>query len=156
VGRYNDAVKANQLAIVADEDYITQCRAQGLYPLGYSPHHIHFLLFAASMAGRSKIAIDAANKTAQAIPLEALKELPILQGFVLVPDFALVRFGRWDDILNAPAPRADTMFTRGVHHYARAMAFIRKKDFPTARSEIETLRKIVDDPKLVEAPATMS
>ena len=40
VGRYADAVKANQLAIVADEDYITQCRAQGLYPLAYYPHNI--------------------------------------------------------------------------------------------------------------------
>ena len=46
VGRYTDAVKANQLAIVADEDYITQCRAQGLYPLAYYPHNIHFLWFA--------------------------------------------------------------------------------------------------------------
>ena len=108
VGRYTDAVKANQLAIVADEDYITQCRAQGLYPLGYYPHNVHFLWFAATMAGQSKIAIDAANKTANSIPEQALKDVPILQTFVLTPDYALVRFGKWDEILRAPAPRADT------------------------------------------------
>ena len=104
VGRYSDAVKANQLAIVADEDYITQCRAQGIYPLGYYPHNVHFLWFAATMNGQSQIAIDAARKTAKAIPPAALKELPILQTFTLVPDFALVRFGKWDEILTAPAP----------------------------------------------------
>ena len=40
------------------------------------------------MAGQSKIAIESANKTAQAIPPAALKEMPILQSFVLPPDFA--------------------------------------------------------------------
>jgi tetratricopeptide (TPR) repeat protein len=156
VGRYGDAMKSNQLAIAADEDYITQCRAQGLYPLGYYPHNLHFLWFAASMAGQSKIAIDAANKTAEAIPAQALKDLPILQTFVLVPDYVLVRFGKWDDILAAPAPRADTMFTRGVRHYARGMAFIRKKNFDSAQKEIESVRQIAADPKLVETPSSMS
>ncbi|MBL8266175.1 tetratricopeptide repeat protein [Steroidobacter sp.] len=156
VGRYTDAMKANQMAILADEDYITQCRAQGLYPLGYYPHNVHFLWFAASMAGQSKIAIDAANKTAQAIPPAALKELPILQSFVLVPDYALVRFGKWDEILAAPAPRADTLFTRGVRHYARGMAFMRKKDFASATKEIDAVRQIAKDPKLIETPSSMS
>jgi tetratricopeptide (TPR) repeat protein len=156
VGRYSDAVKANQLAIVADEDYITQCRAQGLYPLGYYPHNVHFLWFAATMAGESKLAIDAANKTAGAIPPQALKDLPLLQTFVLVPDLALVRFGKWDEILSAPAPRADTLYTRGVRHYARGMAFIRKKDLDAANKEIEAVRKIAADPKLIEAPTSMS
>lgn len=156
VGRYADAMKANQMAILADEDYITQCRAQGLYPLGYYPHNVHFLWFAAGMAGQSKIALDAANKTAQAVPPEALQELPILQSFVLPPDYALVRFGKWDEILAAPAPRADTMFTRGVRHYARGMAFIRKKNFAAASKEIEAVRKIANDPKLIETPSSMS
>lgn len=156
VGRYADAMKANQMAILADEDYITQCRAQGLYPLGYYPHNVHFLWFAASMAGQSKIAIDAANKTAQAIPPEALEKLPILQSFVLVPDYALVRFGKWDDILAAPAPRADTLFTRGVRHYARGMAFIRKKEFASAKKEIAAVNQIAQDPKLIETPSSMS
>jgi tetratricopeptide (TPR) repeat protein len=156
VGRYSDAMKANQMAILADEDYITQCKAQGLYPLGYYPHNVHFLWFAASMAGQSKIAIDAANKTAQAIPVAAVKEVPILQSFMLTPDYALVRFGRWDDILSAPAPRVDTMFTRGVRHYARGMAFIRKKNFDAASKEIEAVRKIANDPKLIETPSSMS
>lgn len=156
VGRYSDAMKANQMAITADEDYITQCRAQGLYPLGYYPHNVHFLWFAAGMAGQSKIAIDAANKTAQAVPPEALKDLPILQSFVLPPDYALVRFGKWDEILAAPAPRADTLFTRGVRHYARGMAFIRKKNFDAASQEIAAVRKIASDPKLIETPSSMS
>lgn len=156
VGRYSDAVKANQLAILADEDYITQCRAQGLYPLAYYPHNAHFLWFAASMNGQSKLAIDAANKTASKIPVEVLKDFPILQTFLLAPDYARVRFGKWDEILAAPAPRADTMFTRGVRHYARGMAFIRKKDFAAASKEIDAVKQIAADPKLIETPTSFS
>src|SRR5947209_18677400 len=37
-GRYQDAAEANVRAIAADEDYITQCRAQGIYPAAYYPH----------------------------------------------------------------------------------------------------------------------
>ena len=149
-------MKANQAAILADEDYITQCRAQGLYPLGYYPHNVHFLWFAASMSGESKLAIEAADKTARSVPVQAIKELPILQTFVLTPDYARVRFGKWDEILAAPAPAVDTMFTRGVRHYARGMAFIRKNDLKAAKTEIEALRKIAADPKLIETPSSMS
>ena len=60
VGRYADAMKSNELAIAADEDYIAQCQAQGLYPMGYYPHNIHFLWFAASSDGQSRVAIESA------------------------------------------------------------------------------------------------
>jgi tetratricopeptide (TPR) repeat protein len=156
VGRYNDAVKANQLAVVADEDYISQCRAQGLYPMAYYPHNIHFLWFAATMAGESKLAIDAADKTTKSIPVEALKDVPLLQTFLLAHDYSLVRFGKWDEILALPAPRADTMFTRATRSYARGMALIRKKDFAAASKEIDAVKKIAGDPKLVAAPTSMS
>ncbi len=62
VGRYADAMKSNQLAIAADEDYITQCRAQGLYPMAYYPHNIHFLWFAATADAQSAAAIDAGQE----------------------------------------------------------------------------------------------
>lgn len=153
VGRYADAVKANQLAILADEDYITQCRVQGTYPVTYYPHNVHFLWFAASMAGQGQSAIDAARKAGQAIPDAALKELPFLQAFLVTQDYALVRFGRWDEILSLPPPRLSSPFLRGVRQYARGMAFIRKNDLAAARVEIESVRTIANDPKLIEAPA---
>ena len=42
-------------AAKADEDYIAQCRAQGMYPLSYYPHNIHFIWMGAtaSRAARS-------------------------------------------------------------------------------------------------------
>jgi tetratricopeptide (TPR) repeat protein len=156
VGRYADVVKANQLAILADEDYITQCRAQGLYPLGYYPHNIHFLWFGATMAGQSELAIASARKTAGSIPPDVVKQMPILQSFLLVEDFALVRFGKWDEILALPALRYESLFTRGIRHYARGMAFARKHNFTAAKKELAAVKKIAGDPQLIATPASMS
>ena len=79
VGRYLDAVEANEKAILADEDYISQCYAQGMYPLGYYPHNLHFLWSASSLLGNSEKAIDAAKKTAEKVPISELRNLPFLQ-----------------------------------------------------------------------------
>ncbi len=156
VGRYDDVIKANQLAILADEDYITQCRAQGIYPLGYYPHNIHFLWFGATMAGQSDLAISSARKTVNSIPKKAVEEVPILQTFLLVEDFALVRFGRWDEILKLPALKYESLFTRGVRHYARGMAFTRKKNFSAAAKELAAVKNIAANPELIATPASMS
>jgi hypothetical protein len=148
VGRYSDARTANQKAAQADEQYIAQCRAQGLYPMAYYPHNVHFLWFAATMEGRSKDAIDAAHKVASGVSDEALKELPLLAGFRVVPYYALARFGRWDEVLALPAPPADNLFLNGSWHYARGLAFAAKGQLADADIELATLKKVAADPAL--------
>ncbi len=148
VGRHADVVKSNQLAVAADEDYIAQCRAQGLYPLGYYPHNIHFIWMGATASGQGKVALDAARKLASAIPTDALRTVPILQGFLVVPYWAMVRFGKWDEILADKGPRHLTPFTRGAWRYARAMALIARGRLAEADTELARLRTLVNDPSL--------
>jgi tetratricopeptide (TPR) repeat protein len=148
VGRYADAVHANELAIRADEDYITQCRAQGLYPMGYYPHNVHFLWWSATMDGRASLAIEAARKVAARIPDAMLKEMPMLAGFRVVPAFALSRFGRWDDVLQEPAPPAGVPFYQGIWHYARGLAFLGKGQPLDAEGELVAVRKALASPDL--------
>jgi tetratricopeptide (TPR) repeat protein len=148
VGRYADAVKSNDLAARADEDYITQCRAQGLYPMGYYPHNVHFQWFAASMDGRSQLAIEQARKVASKVPDEAMKELPLLAGFRVVPYYALTRFGRWDEMLKEPAPPADNLYLTGIWRYARGLAFVAKGELFDAERELVEVRRIAADKRL--------
>ncbi len=124
VGRYADAIKSNQLAIVADVDYITQCRAQGLYPMAYYPHNIHFLWFAATFDAQSKLAMEAAADVAAKISDDVLTEMPLTAGFRVVPLWANVRFGRWDAVLQTPAPPASSVFLTAAWHFARGMAHV--------------------------------
>jgi tetratricopeptide (TPR) repeat protein len=156
VGRYDDAADSNDLAIQADEDYITQCRAQGLYPLGYYPHNIHFLWWAATFEGRRDVSLTAALKTAAKVPMEQLRELPFLQGFHVVPFYALVQFGMWDEILKEPRPAIDSPFVQGIWHYARGRAYAGKRQLNEAAKELAALEKLVASDALRNMPASFS
>jgi tetratricopeptide (TPR) repeat protein len=147
VGRYNDAIRANELAITADEDYITQCRAQGLYPMGYYPHNIHFLWFAATYDGQSAKAIESARKVAAKIPDEALKAVPVLAGFRVVPYLALTRFGKFDEMLKEPDPGPNA-YIRGMWLYARGISFVAKNQLAQAERELAQLNAVLKDKSL--------
>src|SRR5436190_9964789 len=148
VGRYADAQKSNELAIAADEDYISQCRAQGLYPMAYYPHNLHFLWFAATAEGNSKLAIEAARKAASRVDDETLKAVPLLAGFRVVPYYALTRFGKWDEMLREPEPPPTSAYLRGMWHYARGTAFLGKGQTNEAELEFAKLNQLMADKSL--------
>jgi tetratricopeptide (TPR) repeat protein len=145
VGRYADGVASNEAAIKADESYITQCRAQGLYPMAYYPHNIHFLWFAATAEGRSQVAVDAARKAAATVSDSMVDQLPLLAGFRVVPWYALTRFGKWDEMLAEPAPADRFLYLKGTWHYARGLALLGKGQLDEAEKELGALRQIADD-----------
>jgi tetratricopeptide (TPR) repeat protein len=151
VGRYADAVRSNELAIAADEDYLSQCRAQGLYPMAYYPHNLHFLWFAATAEGRSKLAIEAARKAASQVNDETLKAVPLLAGFRVVPYYALTRFGKWDEMLGEPEPPAISVYLTTMWHYARGTAFVGKGQMDSAEQEFAKLNELMAD-KSLDAP----
>ena len=148
VGRHADVIRVNQLAAKADEDYIAACRAQGLYPLAYYPHNLHFIWMGASASGQRTLAIDSARKLAAAVPAEGLQAAPILQGFLAVPYLALVRFSEWDQILAENPPAHDTAYMKSVWKYARAMALLGKDRVDEAERELGEIKTLITDPAL--------
>ena len=156
IGRYDDASKSNQDAAAADEDYIAQCRAQGVYPLAYYPHNIHFLWDSATMEGRSRVAIEAARKAASSIPPDAWRKVSLLHQFLVTPLFAYTRFGEWDLILNEPRPPEDSLFWTGVWYYARGLAYTAKGKLDEATLELNRLREIAAQDSLEGYRVTFS
>ena len=148
VGRYADAIESNRLAIAADEDYITQCRAQGLYPMAYYPHNIHFLWFAAMYDGQEDLAREAGRKVASKIDDATLEKMPMLAAFRVVPYWTLVRFGQWEEILKEPAPPATSAFLTGAWHYVRGQAYTATGRLAEAKAELAALEKTMQEPSL--------
>jgi tetratricopeptide (TPR) repeat protein len=148
IGRYADAMKSNELAIAADEDYIAQCQAQGLYPMGYYPHNIHFLWFAASSDGQGQVAIESGRKLAAKIDDETLKAVPMLAGFRMVPYYALTRFGRWEEMLREPEPPAFNAVLRATWHYARGLSLVATGRVDDAAVELSRLQALLLDESL--------
>ncbi|MEZ0470579.1 hypothetical protein [Luteimonas salinilitoris] len=153
VGRWHDAVIANQRAIEADDAYLALCRgnAQGVYPLGYVPHNHHFLWFAASMEGDSAVAREAAQQTAERTDLPELMREPGfagLQHYWLTPWFERVRFGRWDEIAATPNPAEDLPYVTAIWHYAQGMAAVRQQRLDDAERHLAALRPLAADPQM--------
>jgi len=151
VGRWHDAVIANQVAIEADQKYLSMCRGnyKGVYPLGYVPHNPHFLWFAASMEGASRIAQDAARVTAERVNLPELMRQPGfagLQHYWMTPWFDDVRFGRWEAIRTRPNPAPDLPYVTAIWHYAQGMAAVREQRLDAAERHHAALAKLAADP----------
>lgn len=150
VGRYHDASLANEKAAAADESYITQCRAQGFYPAAYYPHNVHFLYASSAFEGRSAVSIGAARKLSANMTEEIVAQVPITEEFAPMELYALARFGRWVELLAAPAPPAGWRYATGVWHYGRGLARAATGDLPEARAELAALETIAAEPALSE------
>lgn len=151
VGRYLDAIRANEHAVHADETYIRDQRpGPGAYTLGYYPHNYDFLAFAAAMAGRGEQAMQAARTLASLIPVEALTDpgMRHLQHHLVRPMQMLVRLERWDEVLQAPAPPENLPHARALWHYARGKALAAKGDLAGAEAELAKVQAAAADPAL--------
>jgi len=142
VGRWNDAVQANQHAIHTDEVFIEGQHPMGVYPLAYYPHNIHFLAFASTMAGRSAQAIDASGTLASKVNLDAARQVGMLQEMLPYHALTLTTFGRWDDVLAEPLPPADIHLSYAMAYYARGVAYAAKARWPEAQAALDTVTAI--------------
>ena len=140
VGRYADAAAANERAILADEDYLAQCQAQGLYPVSYYPHNLHFLWAAATFEGRRAAAVDAARRVAMKVPHHHAGALSWTADFPVTPMLAYARFGMWQDALTEPKPPANQPYAIGIWHYARGLAFVARGQLDRAGAELAELK----------------
>ncbi len=139
IGRYQDSYDANMLAAQTDEKYIAQCNNQGIYPLLYYPHNVHFLAWSAMYMGKSKDALEAAMKVAYPENIDATK---VMQVFRAQPMFVMLRFGMWDQMLAEKKPKKEDQFMIGVWHYGRGLAHINQGNIGKAKTELENLKTI--------------
>jgi tetratricopeptide (TPR) repeat protein len=127
-GDYRQVVSSNTAAIAADEKYLAREGAMNLYTV-YRAHNYHFKIYGAMFLGQAQTALETADLLAAAIPEELLR-VPAppmadwLEGFVPMKMHALIRFGRWQDIVSAPLPGDPDLYcvTTAMMHYAKGVA----------------------------------
>lgn len=153
VGRYQDAITANEHAVHADETYIReQNPAFGIYVAGYYPHNYDFLAFAASMIGRREQALAAARKINELVPQQMLREpgMTFLQHHMTRQLQMRVRFSQWDEIIGAGAPPQDLPHARAIWHYAQGRALAAQGDVAGAEAALAPLRATAEAPQMAE------
>ncbi len=139
-GDYDAAVKTNEEAAAVDRAYIKASGAQGIYPMMYYSHNLHFIAMCASMDGNYPEAKKNADLlVANVAP--SVKDMPPLEGFMTIPMAVDIRFHKWNDILAMPQPDPAMKITTGFWHFARGLAFAGTGKL----SEAEAQYKIVSE-----------
>jgi hypothetical protein len=110
----------------------------------YLGHNYGFLAFSASMEGRSATSLAAARDAAKAIPPAMIDAMPGMDFFIAEPSLAMVRFGRWDDLLREPRPDAKYKTLTAFWLHGHGMALASKKRLDDARADLAALKQLAD------------
>ncbi|KAI8184635.1 hypothetical protein K4K51_012320 [Colletotrichum sp. SAR 10_75] len=127
-GQYRRAIASNSDAIRADSKYLAKEGPLNFYTL-YRSHDYHFRLYAAMLCGQSRVALQTIEELESTISEDLLRvrSPPMadwLEGFLGMRMHALIRFGKWDDILRLKLPNDPKLYctTVAMTHYAKGVA----------------------------------
>lgn len=149
-GHYQHVVAWNQAAIVADRKYRDHAGSMNFYTL-YRVHNYHFAMYGAMFMGQYEVAREAADEMRRNIPDELLRvESPPmadwLEPFVPLGLHVLIRFGRWQELIETPLPDDPELYcvTTAMTHYARGVAYAATGRVAEAEQERDRFRAALD------------
>lgn len=148
VGRYADAVDSNIQAVEVDRAYLQVAPKPSMYAIYYA-HNLHFLAYAAMMSGRYEDAIKAARDLETEMPKEPLREFAgFVEGIMPTNFHVMIRFGKWEKILEEPGYEDYRLVSRAVRLYARSIACSALGRTEQARAEMQAF-----EAAMAEVPA---
>ena len=146
-GDYDAAVKTNEKAAEVDRTYIKVSGAQGIYPMMYYSHNLHFVAMCGAMNGSYAEARKNADLLAANVGPH-VKDVPMLEGFMTIPMAVEIRFHHWSEILKMPAPDPAMKTATVFWHFGRGLALAGTGKITEAEAEY----KIVSDAEEATPP----
>src|SRR5271166_6131557 len=146
-GDYEAAVKTNEKAAEVDRAYIKATGVQGIYPMMYYSHNLHFIAMCAAMNGNYAESRKNADLLVGNVG-KHVKDMPPLEGFMTIPVAVEIRFHHWSEILKMPQPDAAMKTATVFWHFGRGMALAGTGKVTDADAEY----KIVSDAEAATPP----
>jgi tetratricopeptide (TPR) repeat protein len=146
-GDYEAAVKTNEKAAEVDRAYIKATGVQGIYPMMYYSHNLHFIAMCAAMNGNYAESRKNADLLVENVGPH-VKDMPPLEGFMTIPVAVEIRFHHWNEILKMPQPDAAMKTATVFWHFGRGMALASTGKITEAEAEY----KIVSDAEAATPP----
>ena len=136
LGRWHEAIEANEKAIRADLAYREATSQKPDFFRLYMAHNRHMLAYAALMTGQSTLALTHIRAMVAEMPASWVKQnASFADAFVAMPYEVLIRFGRWQEILEQTPPAEGLPFTTALRLAARATARAALGNAEAARQE---------------------
>ena len=157
-GNYHDVVFWNREATRADRRWLDREGYENVYTL-YRNHNHHFLIYGAMFLGQYSVAMEAAEQLIEEIPEDFLRiESPPFadpaEAFVAMKQHVLIRFGKWQEIIDHPLPHDPELYcaTSAITLYAKTVANAALGNIPQAeacRERFEAAKALVPDSRRV-------
>jgi tetratricopeptide (TPR) repeat protein len=141
-GEYEKARVASARAIAANDKYLAYAGALTPYTTACA-HDLLLMMHACMFMGRYADSIAAANKlrgmlTKEVLSVEGRPRFSMsLEGYYSMSVHVLVRFGRWQEIIDAPLPDDPDLYpvSTAMYHYAKGVACASLRLFDDADRE---------------------
>ena len=152
-GEYEKARIASEKAIAVDREYLAYAGPHNYYTTSRC-HDLHLMMHTCMLLGQFKSALDAAEEICENLTADVidLKDKPFIrntmEGYFAMKMHALVRFGKWREIAEAPMPENAELYcvSTSMHHYAKGIAYAAMKQFGDAEEQkmyfFDSLRRI--------------
>ena len=148
-GHYRDTMHWNQKAIIADRKFYDRAGPMNFYT-GYRIHNYHFAAYGAMFLGQFAPALAAVDEMLTTMP-EAMLRIPsppmadFFESYVSIRQHVLVRFGKWQQIIDQPLPEDRELYcnTVATMHYAKGVAHAAMGNVPAAEAEQALFRAAV-------------
>jgi tetratricopeptide (TPR) repeat protein len=142
-GDWGAAMVSGEDAKRGDVLYRRQNGTNNLFVLSYGGHNIHVQAWAASMAGRERVAVANARQLRARVARYS-ENLLGREHFQFYEILMRTRFGQWQRVLEMPSPPSILLGARAMRHYARGVAFARRGQPGDRERGAEELAELVD------------
>lgn len=159
-GYYDKGVQSNVNALNGYYEYLSKFPAVNGASFLYLVHNLHLEAVCAQMDARYAEALILSIKARNSFDsswMDTGDYWSMYSQYVyMTPFFTQVRFGRWDDILNAPAVPASRAYATAMWHFARGLAQARKHNLTEAVMELSHMKDSAQSSQLQQSPAAFN
>ena len=147
-GEYEKAKVASEKAVRANDMYLAYADAPTYYLLGCC-HDLHLMMFTCMFLGQYAPALWAADKVRSLVTRNVVsipdrpKLTQTVEGYHAMKSHVLVRFGRWQEIVDEPMADEPELYvlTTAMQHYAKGVAHATLRDFANAELHRELFHR---------------
>ena len=163
VGQWKEAIDCNIAAVEADDRYVEITGNESQFYKFYRMHNHHFVVWCAMFDGQYETALKYARKAVETLPAGDANSgvqfmlagvIPMgaifLESYVTMPWHVMIRFGKWNEILNEPLHTDRDVFPAAIatQHYARGVAYASMGMVLEAEAEQVLFKEALQNPAL--------
>jgi len=155
-GYYDIGEQVNAQAVKGYYNYLKAFPVVANNSALYLIHNLHMEATCANLAGNYSLSVKTSVDCKNSFD-SSWQSIPdylgvFIQYVYMTPYLTLIRYGKWEEVINTPANPVVYVYAGLLWHYGRGLAFARKHDFSNAGKQLDSLQQLLSNTQL-KAPA---